>query len=91
MADIQFSDLKDMRFREASVELEQIVRKLETGDLELEDSLTYYTRGVELLSELKKRLGEAEQKVKVLMDSSTDVSEHKTDNLDASASNYLDD
>ena len=65
------SDLKnvaEMSFKEASVELEQIVRALETGDLELEDALERYGRGVELLGSLRERLATAEQKVRVLLD-----------------------
>ena len=55
-----------MTFKEASVELEQIVRSLESGNLELEDSLDQYARGVEILKSLRTRLADAEQKVRVL-------------------------
>ena len=55
-----------MTFMEASVELEQIVRSLESGNLELEDSLDQYARGVEILKSLRTRLADAEQKVRVL-------------------------
>lgn len=58
----------DMSFRDASIELEQIVRSLEGGDLELEEALARYARGVELLTALKQRLASAEQQVRVLMD-----------------------
>ena len=57
-----------MTFKEASIELEQIVRALESGELELEDSLERYSRGVELLKSLRERLAGAEQKVRVLLD-----------------------
>ena len=60
--------VETMTFKEASVELEQIVRSLEQGDLELEDALGRYARGVELLRSLRERLATAEQKVQVLMD-----------------------
>ena len=59
--------IEDMTFKEASIELEQIVRALESGDLELEESLESYTRGVELLKSLRTRLSDAEQKVSVLL------------------------
>ena len=36
--------IEDMTFKEASIELEQIVRSLEAGDLELEESLDRYGR-----------------------------------------------
>jgi len=64
-------DVEQMSFKEASVELEQIVRSLETGDLELEDSLETYTRGVALLKSLKARIAEAEQKVRKLLEDGT--------------------
>lgn len=54
MADVK--KIEDMTFKEASTELEQIVRSLEAGDLELEESLAQYTRGVELLKSLRERL-----------------------------------
>jgi exodeoxyribonuclease VII small subunit len=57
----------DMRFGDAMAELEAIVRELETGDLELEDSLDRYQRGVELLQACRSRLADAEQRVTALM------------------------
>ncbi|MDR2673177.1 MAG: exodeoxyribonuclease VII small subunit [Coriobacteriales bacterium] len=47
--------------------MENIVRSLEGGSLELEDSLLLYERGVALLRSLKKRLTTAEQQIEVLM------------------------
>lgn len=61
--------IDELSFKEASVELEQVVRSLEGGDLELEDALARYARGVELLKSLRERLSKAEQKVQVLLDS----------------------
>ena len=60
--------VETMTFMEASIELEQIVRSLEKGELELGDALGRYARGVELLRSLRERLTTAEQKVQVLMD-----------------------
>ena len=68
-----YRDVGTMTFREASTELEQIVRMLETGDLELEDALEKYGRGVALLQSLRARLTDAEQKVQVLLDASQEV------------------
>ena len=50
MAEKSYPKIEDMSFKEASIELEQIVRSLENGDLELEESLSRYARGVELRS-----------------------------------------
>jgi exodeoxyribonuclease VII small subunit len=56
-----------MRFSDALAELEAIVSALEGGQLDLEDSLARYERGVALLRACQARLTEAEQKVTMLM------------------------
>ena len=56
-----------MTYREATAELEQVVRALESNQLELEESLELYKRGVELLASLRARLADAEQQVSALM------------------------
>lgn len=68
-----FRPVGELTFKEASIELEQIVRALEQGDLELEDALERYGRGVELLASLRERLLGAEQKVRDLLDASTEM------------------
>ena len=57
----------ELTYKEASQELERIVRALESGDMELEESLESYTRGVELIKSLRTRLATAEQQVKILV------------------------
>ncbi|NPD31402.1 exodeoxyribonuclease VII small subunit [Eggerthellaceae bacterium zg-1084] len=59
--------IEELSFREAMAELDGIVGLLESNTLELEDSLVSYERGVALLRALKGRLGEAQQRVDVLM------------------------
>jgi exodeoxyribonuclease VII small subunit len=61
------TDIAKLSFREASEELEGIVRGLESNQLELEESLERYERGVALLRALQGRLAEAQQKVTVLL------------------------
>lgn len=84
----EYRNIDEMTFKEASIELEQIVRSLEAGDLELEESLSKYTRGVELLKSLRERLANAEQKVQVLLDA-TDASVGK-DTTAAPATAFID-
>ena len=55
--------VEQLTYKQASQELELIIRSLESGDMELEESLESYTRGVELLKSLRTRLSDAEQKV----------------------------
>lgn len=56
-----------LSFGDALSELDAIVAALEGGQLELEDSLTRYERGVVLLRALQTRLTEAQQKVTMLI------------------------
>lgn len=79
--------IEEMSYKEASTELELIIRNLEGGDMELEDSLASYTRGVELLKSLRTRLNEAEQKVSILMKDVSGADEE----VPADAANTADD
>ena len=79
--------VSELTFKEASVELERVVRQLESGDLELEDALARYTRGVELLRNLRDRLAHAEQKVQVLLDSTSEVEAPDTTTANATSDN----
>ena len=57
-----------MDFEKKLKRLDEIVIKMEKGDLPLEDSLKLFEEGVKLSRECHKRLNEAEAQVKVLMD-----------------------
>jgi exodeoxyribonuclease VII small subunit len=58
---------EEMAFGAALAELEQIVSALEGGQLELEESIGRYERGVELLRALRAKLADAQQKVTMLI------------------------
>lgn len=60
-------NVEDVSFKEGLQELDSIVRALEGNQLELEESIKSYERGVALLGALQKKLDEAQQKVTVLM------------------------
>ena len=53
-------------FEAAMAELDQLVEKMESGQLPLEESLSAYQRGTELLKFCEGVLKDAEQKIKVL-------------------------
>ena len=55
------------QFEAALNELEQVVAKLERGELKLEESLKLFERGVELSKQCRKSLDTAELKVKTLL------------------------
>jgi exodeoxyribonuclease VII small subunit len=56
-----------MEFEKKLNRLEEIVEKMETGELSLEDSLKLFEEGVKLSRECNVQLSEAEQKVKLLL------------------------
>ena len=55
--------IQEMTFEQAMRELEQVVGKLERGDVALEDSIALYERGAELKKRCETKLKEAEEKV----------------------------
>lgn len=55
-------------FEETLAELDQLVNRLERGELSLEESLQAFERGVNLTRSCQKALQEAEQKVQILID-----------------------
>ena len=58
------TSIKD--FEAAITELESIVKKLEEGDLALEQSLALYERGVQLSRFCHQRLEDAERRIEIL-------------------------
>lgn len=57
------TDIKSLSFEAALKELEQIVTRLEHGDVPLEESITIYERGEALRTHCDKLLSEAEAKL----------------------------
>jgi len=58
---------EELPFDAALAELETIVTSLEGGQLDLEESMARYERGVALLKALQTRLSDAQQKVTMLI------------------------
>ena len=61
------SDVKAPSFEEALQQLEQIVQKLEKGELPLEESLKLYEEGIRLSRLCHGKLEEAEGRIEMLM------------------------
>ena len=59
----QNADVAAMSFEKAMAELEQVVTRLESGDVALEDSIALYERGAALRAHCARKLAEAEEKV----------------------------
>lgn len=56
-----------MEFEENLNQLEQIVEKMESGNLSLEESLKAFEKGVALSKACHEKLQQAEEKVKLLL------------------------
>ena len=57
--------IKKRRFSEKMAELEELVEQL-NSDIEIEEAVSLYEKGVKLAKEVRKYLGEAEKKIRIL-------------------------
>ena len=57
---------KKETFETSMTELEEIVEKLEAGEVTLDESLELFEKGVKLVKSCRNKLDEAEKKVKIL-------------------------
>jgi len=65
----RFPDIKDLSFEKSLKELEQIVSRLERGDVELEESINIWERGEALKDHCDRLLKQAESRVeKITLD-----------------------
>jgi len=58
-----FADIAAMSFEDALAELEQIVRRLEAGQVKLDEAIQSYERGAQLKRHCEHKLNEAQQRV----------------------------
>jgi exodeoxyribonuclease VII small subunit len=58
---------ENMQYEEATIELEEIVKMLEMGELPLEDALKQFERGISLARSNNQKLQDAQQQVSILM------------------------
>ena len=57
---------KNINLEKLIAELESIVNKMESDDLNVEDSLKSYEKGISLIKNAQKKLKKIEQKVEIL-------------------------
>jgi exodeoxyribonuclease VII small subunit len=70
---------KSYPFEQSLVKLENLVEKMEAGELTLEDSLTTFEEGIRLTRECQQALSQAEQKVKILIEQNGQVTSQDFD------------
>lgn len=64
-----------IRFEEAMLQLEEVVQKLETGDVPLEDAITLYKKGMELSAYCHGKLQDADKQLISIIDNNGDKSQ----------------
>lgn len=69
-------------FEEALEELEELVTSMEDGELNLEESLQAFEKGIKLTRECQTALKNAEQKVQVLLNENGDTEEIELDEVE---------
>ena len=65
-ANLKNGPIADLSFEEAMAALEQVVGRLERGEVPLEESITLYERGAALKAHCEAKLKDAEAKVDVI-------------------------
>lgn len=64
------ADIAPMNFEDALKALEEVVRRLESGDVPLDESISLYERGAELRKHCQARLDAAQARIeKIVTDS----------------------
>ena len=57
------ADIRNLSFEDALEQLEEIVRKLESGSEDLDGAIASYTRGIQLRRRCEERLTDAKAKI----------------------------
>ena len=73
------AEKKEMKFDDALQQLEGIIRKLEAGNLPLEESIALYKEAMTLSTDCHQKLQKIETEVVKLVDASGHVSEFNED------------
>ncbi|MDM8348026.1 exodeoxyribonuclease VII small subunit [Pseudomonas sp. sp1636] len=62
-------------FEQSLTDLQNLVERLENGELSLEDSLSAFEQGIRLTRDCQAALAQAEQKVQILMERDGELEE----------------
>ncbi|MBI1182041.1 MAG: exodeoxyribonuclease VII small subunit [Alphaproteobacteria bacterium] len=72
-------DIAGMTFEQALAELETVVRRLEGGDVGLEDSIEMYTRGAQLKQHCAAKLADAQARIEKVVVGADGISAQPAD------------
>ena len=65
-------EIETLSFEDSYARLEQIIQKLEAGDLSLDDSVSLYEEGMRLAQQCGRKLDDAELRVHELLSAAAD-------------------
>ena len=68
---------QELSFDQALLQLEQVVRQLELGNIPLEEAITLYKEGMNLSTQCHQKLEKIENDVALLVDSTSTITEFK--------------
>ncbi len=72
--------MKENNFEAKMEELENVVTKLEKGDMSLDESLINFEKGMKLSKECNKMLEDAEKKITILLENDGEIKEENFEN-----------
>lgn len=72
--------MKENNFETKMEELENVVTKLEKGDMSLDESLINFEKGMKLSKECNKMLEDAEKKITILLENDGEIKEEDFEN-----------
>jgi exodeoxyribonuclease VII small subunit len=72
--------IADMSFEEALIELEQIVKKIDSGQSDLESTVSDFERGVSLKNHCEQKLNSAKLKIELI--TKNDDGSFSSENID---------
>ena len=67
--------MKEENFETKMQELEKVVNSLEKGDMNLDESLVQFEKGMKLSKECNKMLEDAEKKITILLEKGGEIEE----------------
>ena len=73
------AEKKELSFEENLTELENIVSKLENGDISLDNAILEYDKAMKLASVCNKKLKEAEEKITKIVNTSNELEEFEVE------------
>ena len=71
--------MSEKTFEENMVELQEIVEKLENGDINLDDAIEEFQKAMDLIKSCDAKLKEAEETISKIVDENNDIVEFNSD------------